>query len=64
MPGQASKATPGPPPWPLRLVERFIAVDYRRVRANHALLAALARRDDVTVFSAHDPVEFARLRAG
>ena len=50
-------------PWPLRLVERFIADDYRRVRANHALLARLARRDDVTVFSAHDPVEFARLRA-
>jgi glyoxylase-like metal-dependent hydrolase (beta-lactamase superfamily II) len=50
-------------PWPLRLIERFIAVDYRRVRANHALLAALAGHDDVTVFSAHDPVEFARLRA-
>jgi glyoxylase-like metal-dependent hydrolase (beta-lactamase superfamily II) len=50
-------------PWALRLVERFIAVDYRRVRATHAALAALAKRQDVTVFSAHDPVEFARLRA-
>jgi glyoxylase-like metal-dependent hydrolase (beta-lactamase superfamily II) len=50
-------------PWPLRLVERFIAVDYDRVRANHAALAELGQRDGVTVFSAHDPVEFARLRA-
>jgi hypothetical protein len=45
------------------LIERFIAVDYRRVRANHARLAALSRHDDVTVFSAHDPVEFERLCA-
>jgi glyoxylase-like metal-dependent hydrolase (beta-lactamase superfamily II) len=50
-------------PWALRWIERFIAVDYARVRANHATLAALARHDDVTVFSAHDPVEFERLRA-
>jgi hypothetical protein len=50
-------------PWPLRWIERLIAVDYRRVRANHARLAELSRRDDVTVFSAHDPVEFERLRA-
>jgi glyoxylase-like metal-dependent hydrolase (beta-lactamase superfamily II) len=50
-------------PWALRFIERFIAIDYRRVRANHATLAALAKRDDVTVFSSHDPVEFERLRA-
>ena len=31
--------------------------------ANHALLADLAKHGDVTVFSAHDPVEYARLRA-
>ncbi len=49
-------------PWALRCIERFIAIDGERVRANHALLAELARRDDVTVFSAHDPVEFERLR--
>jgi glyoxylase-like metal-dependent hydrolase (beta-lactamase superfamily II) len=51
-------------PWALRWIERFIAADYARVRANHALLADLAKRDDVTVFSAHDPLEFQRLRAG
>jgi glyoxylase-like metal-dependent hydrolase (beta-lactamase superfamily II) len=50
-------------PWALRCVERLIASDYERVRANHAMLAELARRDDVTVFSAHDPVEYERLRA-
>jgi glyoxylase-like metal-dependent hydrolase (beta-lactamase superfamily II) len=49
-------------PWALRLIERFIAVDYARVRANHVLLAELARRDEVTVFSAHDPVEYQRLK--
>ena len=51
-------------PWALRWIERFIAVDYRSVRANHRLLAELARRDDVIVFSAHDPVEYERLRTG
>jgi glyoxylase-like metal-dependent hydrolase (beta-lactamase superfamily II) len=50
-------------PWALRAVERLIAFDYKRVRANHATLAELARHDDVTVFSAHDPVEYERLRA-
>jgi glyoxylase-like metal-dependent hydrolase (beta-lactamase superfamily II) len=50
-------------PWALRWIERAIAVDYTRVRANHAMLAELATHDDVTVFSAHDPVEFERLRA-
>lgn len=50
-------------PWPLRWIERFIAVDYKSVRSNHAALAELAKRDDVTVFSAHDPIEYERLRA-
>jgi glyoxylase-like metal-dependent hydrolase (beta-lactamase superfamily II) len=50
-------------PWALRGVERFIAVDYRRVRTNHAALAELAKRAEVTVFSSHDPVEYERLRA-
>jgi glyoxylase-like metal-dependent hydrolase (beta-lactamase superfamily II) len=49
-------------PWALRGVERFIAFDYKRVRANHATLAKLASHADVTVFSSHDPVEYARLR--
>jgi glyoxylase-like metal-dependent hydrolase (beta-lactamase superfamily II) len=49
-------------PWALRAVERSIAFDYGVVRTNHARLAELARRDDVTVFCSHDPVEFERLR--
>jgi glyoxylase-like metal-dependent hydrolase (beta-lactamase superfamily II) len=50
-------------PWALRRVERFIATDYERVRRVHATLAELAKQRDVTVFSAHDPVEYERLRA-
>ena len=50
-------------PWGLRGVERFIASDYKSVRANHAIFAQLATHDDVTVFSSHDPVEYDRLRA-
>lgn len=50
-------------PWALRGVERFIAFDQKRVRTNHAMLAELAKHDDVTVFSAHDPVEYQRLRS-
>jgi glyoxylase-like metal-dependent hydrolase (beta-lactamase superfamily II) len=49
-------------PWVLRGVERFIAFDYTRVRASHAVLAELGKQDDVTIFSAHDAVEYARLR--
>lgn len=55
-----------PPPGPaLRLFERSAAVDYSRVRANHERLAQLhaSHRDDVTIFSAHDPAEFSRLVA-
>jgi glyoxylase-like metal-dependent hydrolase (beta-lactamase superfamily II) len=51
-------------PWALRCVERLIATDYAAVRANHAKLAALAKHEDVTVFSAHDPVELDRLLRG
>jgi glyoxylase-like metal-dependent hydrolase (beta-lactamase superfamily II) len=48
-------------PWPLRWVERFIAIDYAKVKGNHARLAELAKKNDgVTVFSAHDPVEYQR----
>jgi glyoxylase-like metal-dependent hydrolase (beta-lactamase superfamily II) len=50
-------------PWPLRCVERFIAMDYARVQENHRTLAELAKRDGVRVFSAHDTVEFEQLRA-
>lgn len=50
-------------PWALRWVERLIAFDYKGVRTTHAMLAELAKRHDVTVFSAHDPVEYERLRA-
>jgi glyoxylase-like metal-dependent hydrolase (beta-lactamase superfamily II) len=50
-------------PWALCRVERFIAIDYERVRANHATLAELAKHHDVSVFSAHDPVGYERLRA-
>jgi glyoxylase-like metal-dependent hydrolase (beta-lactamase superfamily II) len=50
-------------PWALRCVERLIASDYKGVRTNHAILADLAKRDDVMVFSAHDLVEYERLRA-
>jgi glyoxylase-like metal-dependent hydrolase (beta-lactamase superfamily II) len=50
-------------PWALRCIERFIAIDYEKVKANHAQLADLAKRDGVTLFCAHDPVEFERLRA-
>ena len=50
-------------PWALRGVERFIAFDYKSVRANHANFAELAKHDDVTIFSSHDPVEYERLRA-
>jgi glyoxylase-like metal-dependent hydrolase (beta-lactamase superfamily II) len=50
-------------PWALRGVERFIAFDYPSVRRNHAIFAELAKHDDVTIFSAHDPVEYERLRA-
>jgi glyoxylase-like metal-dependent hydrolase (beta-lactamase superfamily II) len=51
-------------PWALRAVERLIAFDYKRVRANHMILAELGKLADVTIFSSHDVVEYERLRAG
>jgi glyoxylase-like metal-dependent hydrolase (beta-lactamase superfamily II) len=51
-------------PWALRAVEHLVAFDHRRVRTNHSVLAALARHDDMTLFSAHDPVEYEQLRSG
>lgn len=50
----------------IRGFERLVAVDRKRVAANHARLAELHRLHggadgDVTVFSAHDPTEFTRL---
>ena len=49
-----------------RVFERAVAVDYRAVKENHARLRELARehRHEVTVFSAHDPNEYARLAKG
>jgi glyoxylase-like metal-dependent hydrolase (beta-lactamase superfamily II) len=46
-------------------LERALAGDYRRVRANHERLRELAGRREVgiEVFSAHDPGEFERLAA-
>ncbi len=38
-----------------------VAVDLKNVLANHARLAELAQREEVTVFSAHDPVEYRAL---
>ncbi|MGZ5970110.1 MAG: MBL fold metallo-hydrolase [Polyangiales bacterium] len=45
--------------------ERIVGFDYARVKENHRRLRELhrAHKDEVTVFSAHDPNEFARLRA-
>jgi hypothetical protein len=67
------RARRGPPRWigpghelqtiALRRIERFIAIDYEEVRRNHAALAELAKCEAVTVFSAHDPEEYERLRA-
>jgi glyoxylase-like metal-dependent hydrolase (beta-lactamase superfamily II) len=50
-------------PWGLRRIEQFIASDFKNVRANHAILRELAKHQDVTIFSSHDPVEYERLRA-
>lgn len=55
----------GPPSRYLRIFERGVAVNRRAVKENHVRLTELAAgHPDVTVFCAHDPVEFARLCAG
>ncbi len=54
----------GPVPVGLRVFERNVAVDAKRVRENHARLRELSERGDpdLTMFSAHDPIELDRLR--
>ena len=59
----AKRADTSGVPWALRGIEWFIAFDYECVRANHATLARLAKHEDVTLFSSHDPVEYESLRA-
>lgn len=51
----------GRQPTALTVQEWAVAVDRRRVRANHDRLAELARDPDVEVFSAHDRTLFQRL---
>jgi glyoxylase-like metal-dependent hydrolase (beta-lactamase superfamily II) len=51
----------GRQPIMLTVQEQAIAVDRRRVRANHRRLAELAQAPDVDVFSAHDRTLFQRL---
>lgn len=51
-------------PFGLRIFEGNAAIDYARVKENHLRLGELHRSaKDVTVFSAHDPVELDALRA-
>ncbi|MGW0707966.1 MBL fold metallo-hydrolase [Streptomyces sp. NPDC002643] len=56
---------PTPAPTALRLMERFVAYDLKRVRANHARLAELHDRADadLVIVNAHDPVLYERVRA-
>lgn len=55
----------GREPLVLRLQERAVALDWRRVQDNHRRLAELHRgpRHDVQIVSAHDPLLFERARA-
>ena len=48
----------------LRVFERIVGVDRRRVRENHERLRELAARNDseLTMFSAHDPIELERMK--
>lgn len=60
-----STVEPGADPMPagLRAFEGLVAMNRDQVRANHSRLRELARDrgGEVTVFCAHDPVQFARL---
>lgn len=58
-------ARPGVGPG-LRFFEMAVAADRRRVRENHQVLrhTALTRSNELDLFSAHDPREFARARSG
>lgn len=53
----------GPMPAGLKGFEALVAMDGERVKQNHRRLRELAQghRDEVTVFCAHDPVQFARM---
>ena len=55
----------GSVPIALRLFENNMGVDGKRVQENHELLRELAGRNDpeLSMFSAHDPVELERLSA-
>ena len=53
----------GPVPPALRVFESIVAIDGKRVQENHARLRELAAQNDpeLTMFSAHDPIELERL---
>lgn len=53
----------GSVPFGLRVFERNAAIEWKRVRENHDRLRELAGRGDpeLTLFSAHDPVELERI---
>ncbi|MFE7839427.1 MBL fold metallo-hydrolase [Streptomyces sp. NPDC057474] len=55
-----------PVPRALRTMENLVAYDLKKVRANHARLAELHRRDDadLVIVNAHDPALYERARAG
>jgi glyoxylase-like metal-dependent hydrolase (beta-lactamase superfamily II) len=58
------RASEDPMPVGLRVFERIVGVDRRRVRENHERLRELAARNDseLTMFSAHDPIELERMK--
>lgn len=60
----AEKLTPPTPPFALKAFQATMAVDDKRRRANQERLRELQRThaDEVTIFSAHDPEEYAALR--
>lgn len=59
------KQSPPTARWGLRLFQRLMAVDDRRRRDNQQRLRQLhaAHSGEVTIFSAHDPFEYAALRS-
>lgn len=56
----------GGAPWSLRLMERVIAHDWTRVKANHERLSALhaERSPDLAIVNAHDPSMLEAARRG
>ena len=61
----SEKLTPPAPPMALKAFQGLLAVDNRRRLANQERLRELQRShaDDVTIFCAHDPEEYAALAA-